>query len=48
MEFKAPPLGALIAVIVLVVDIILILLGQPPGGQNVAYAIGLLALARLT
>lgn len=51
MDIKVPQgaLGALIAVVILIVDIILWVLGHPLGGSTEsAVAFGGLALARLT
>lgn len=48
MNLSTLGLGGIIAVIVLVVDAVLALLGRPPGGPEVATLVGLLAVARLT
>ena len=49
MQLSMPSgLGAVIAIIVLVVDIVLAVIGHPPGGNEVAAMIGALAVARLT
>ena len=41
-------LGSVIAIIVLVVDLVLVVIGRPPGGIDVAGLIAGLAIARLT
>ncbi len=48
MNLQTLGLGAIIAIIVLVLDVVLSFIGRPPGGPEAAALIGALAVARLT
>lgn len=41
-------IGSIIAIIVLVLDVVFVAIGRPPGGIEAAALIGGLAVARLT
>lgn len=48
MDLQKVTFGFVVALIVLIIDAVLALIGRPPGGLEVALALGALAIARMT